>query len=396
MWSVPDGWRSALAGSHRVTVTATVTLSGRRLATLSDDQAVLERVPGAARIDHWSVAASVREAQVESRLTLSVADQGSRLLTLNPESPLQCYGQRLHVQATVHSANTALTIPLGVWRIDKATPEGGWWRLYPGGQWVRPDTEVSVEGGDLIDLLADYDFLGPSAIPPGSTRWGELRRLVDGTLPVSLSAADRQISPSRWEGSRLDAILSLLRDAGRVAWVDRAGVLRDLPAAGGTDTLHLAAADPDTGLVPAGGLGLVEFTPEASRDRMYNGVRATGSGESGAEVSGADWITDGPMAWDASGFGRVTYGYHSSLLRHSAQCLEAARTRLANIRAQRSIDVMVMAMPDLAIDPLDRVAVTIPDTGQVLSGPITELSVSAGEPMKLKIAVPAEEVIRLG
>jgi len=57
---------------------------------------------------------------------------------------------------------------------------------------------------------------------------------------------------------------------------------------------------------------------------------------------------------------------------------------------------MVTAMPDLAIDPLDRVAVTIPDTGQVLSGPITELSVSAGEPMKLKIAVPAEEVIRLG
>lgn len=396
MWAVPEGWREALAGSHHTTITATVILSGRSLATLTDDQEALDRTSGTARIDAWSITSELRESQIESRLTLRVADQGSRLLTLSPDSPLQCYGQRLHVRATVHAANASLTIPMGVWRIDEATPEGGRWRLYPGGQWVRPDTLVSVSAGDLIDLLADYDFTGPSAVPSGSTRWGELRRLVDGTLPVSISAGNRELAPSRWEGSRLDAILSLLRDAGRVAWVDRAGVLRDLPATGGTDTLYLSAADPDTGLIPTGSLGLVEFSPSASRMGAYNGVRATGSGESGAEVSGADWITDGPMAWDSSGFGRVTYGYHSPLLRHSSQCLEAARTRLANIRAQRAIDISVTTMPDPALDPLDRVAITLPDTRQVLSGPVTSISMGSMEPMKLTVTVPVEEVIRLG
>lgn len=391
MWTPPPVWRAALAGSHQLDLTVTSVLAGRTLATISCDPAILASVPDAAPLDDWQISHRWRSGQVESTLTLTVTDRAAHLLTSAPDAPLQSYGQRLMVSATISSAEDRPTIPVGVYRIEAATTSGGAWHLYPTGRWVRPDQQVTVTAVDLLALVAEYDFMRAEAPPAGATRHSEIARLVDGALPVALTGSDPALSPTPWEGSRIDAVLDLMRDYDRVAAVDRTGVLRDLPASGSGATLRVTATTPD-GSLDADGTALISWRPRASRDRTYNGVRATGESETGEQVSGVAYHTSGPLAWDPAGYGRVTLGYHSPQIRTSQAAHQAARTRLATALAARTQEITVECVCDLTVDVLDHAEIVIPDTGRRMRGIITSVEAQHREPMRLTVAVPADDV----
>lgn len=387
MWDAGEDWGDLLRGSHRTYATITVTLGGDRLATISDDPDVLDD-PAVHRLTHWKISAQVRGSLTESQLEFSVADETGELLTDHPDSPLQTFGQRVMLQTTVVAGDVRETVPMGIWRIGSAIPSGGQWRLYPNGAWVRPSQIITVTAHDLLELTAEHDFLGPSIPPAGATTHTEIRRLIDGDMPVALTGGSRPVGRTPWEHSRIDAVASLFTDMGKVAWVDRSGVLRDRTAqvdpSGG---LRIMAATPG-GLLH--GHGLVSWRPEARREGLYNGVAMSGQRGDGERLHGSAYITTGPMAWSASGFGRVTYAAHSPLLTTQAQVSQAATTRLTNLQAGRGRELRVEIIPNPALDLLDTISVVVPDTGREIPALVTALTIGSAGAMTVDGTVPWE------
>lgn len=370
MWATSDQYRDALAWSHRTGVAGAITLDGNELAMV---------VP-----DEWRITRTLRGSQIESELTMQVTDPDGSM-TATPGSALRPWGQRVALTATVSSGGWAESIPLGVWRLNSCKPSGGVWRLYPSGKWARPPSAVDVSAGDLLDLVADYDWLGLSVPPSGATSYSELSRVVDGALPVRLGTDSVDVPQVPWEGSRIDAVTALASAMGAVAVVDRTGILTTVDAGGTGDVVEIAAADE-----PGHKLGLIEWDPSATRDGIANGVAATGTDPEGVTLYGRALEQGGPAAWSAGGFGRVTYGYHSPLLTTQSQVNAAAATRLASLKAQRAQMVTVTTMPDPSVDVLDTARLTMPGAYRSVDGLIVGISLGSSGPMVLTVSIPWE------
>ena len=373
MWTASPEMGIALTRSHAMSARAAVTLGGDLLADIEPDS--------------WEITTSLRDGQIESELSMVITDPTGDMLTEQPESPLQAYGQRVALTVTVESGDWSEAVPMGQWRISTSDPSGGPWRLYPSGRWVRPAERITTRANDLLDLLAEYDFLSLSTPPAGATTAAELARLVDGTLPIQMDVASQTVPSTPWEQSRIDAVLQLMRDADAVAWVDRAGTLRPLPAAGSGAGVTIQPAD-QTGYVAETAAGLVSWRPTASREGVYNGVGMTGQRADGATIYGQAIEASGPTAWSAARFGRVTYRAHSPLLTTQARVDAGAATRLRSLTRARSQTLEVQILPDPRIDPLDTVRIVVPDTGRVIEGLIVGTRIGSHGPMALEVSVP--------
>lgn len=375
MWDAPVGWLDVLSHSHEVSAQATITLDGRQLARVTPDS--------------WALSRELRGGQVVQELTLAVPDETAELLTDDPASPLQAYGQRVDFRVRITSAGTSVLVPMGVFRIETAQPVGGEWSLYPNGKWRRPSTLVNVTASDLLSLVADHDFITASMPPAGATTHTEIRRLVDGDMPVLLPMSARPVVSALWEGSRIDALLDVMGTLSAVACVNRRGQLEAVPETGTGHTLSVRAADPD-GYTPAAATGLVDWRPEATRDGLYNGVIATGSNDDGGTVGAFAYETDGIMAWRSAGFGRVTYKHTSPLITSQARAQLEARTRLQSLMAGRGRTLTITTLPNPALDVLDTVEVTVPDTGRTIPALVTSIRLADNGPMTLTASVPWE------
>lgn len=368
MWPVSAQYREALGWSHDLSVSAALTLAGAELATV---------VP-----DAWSITRTLRGSQVESELGMMVTDPDGSM-SATPGAALRPYGQRASLTATVSSGGWSESLPLGVWRLNSCAPRGGVWRLYSNGRWARPASAVDVSAGDLLDLIAEYDWLGLSVPPSGAATESELRRVLDGAMPVRMDTTGTTVPSVPWDGTRIDAVLRLAEDAGGVAVVDRTGVLAVIDAAGTGDVVEIAAADE-----PGYKLGLIEWDPKATREGIANGVAATGTASDGSTIYGRALESDGVAAWSAAGFGRVTYGYHSPLLTSQSQVDDAARTRLASLQASRAQVVQVVTMPDPSVDVLDTARLTLPGAEATVDGLIVGVRLDSDGPMTLSVSIP--------
>lgn len=379
MWAVSSQWGEALASSHTLTAEAAITLEGAALVdTLLPDS--------------WQVSKSLRGDQTESRLDMVVTDPDGSMLSDDPSSPLQAYGQMVAMQVTARSGDWAETIPMGRWRIKESTPTGGRWALYPNGRWRRGAQTVSVSCTDLIGDLAAFDFLGKSAPPAGATTLTELQRLVDGAMPVALDLPSRLVASAPWSGSRIDAILQVVADTGGVADIDRTGVLRPIPQTGTGQTVTVQPADV-TGYVDGTATGLISWSPKASRDGIANGVVLTGQRPDGVTLYGRALESEGPTAWSAARFGRVTHTEHSALLITQAAVDAAAKSRLAALSRARAQTLEVQLMPNPAIDVLDTCRIMLPDADRALSGLITSVTIGSHGPMTLQVSIPHGQAI---
>ena len=378
MWGVSAQWREALAGSHRIDVRGVATLAGAMLAEVTPES--------------WTWRRSLRGSQVQDDLTLSAVDADGSLYSPDPAAPLRANGQRVELQAVLTVGGWSESVPMGVWRIAESSAEGGPWRLYRNGTWARPAQRVDVTGADLLALIAEYDWLGMS-VPPGSaTSETELRRIVDGAMPIALGTAPRSVAAVPWEGSRMDALLSVAADMDAVAVVDRTGVLTTVPRAGTGSVVSITPADEQQPL--AWGLGIIDWSAPSSRDGVYNGVAMTGTAADGSTLYGRALESSGPAAWSASGYGRSVYKAHSPLLTTQPQVDAAAITRLDSLRRDRAQLLTITTIPDPSVDVLDTARVSLPGASRTVDALITDVAMSSDGPMTLTASVPWE--VRIG
>ena len=377
MWEVSDSWREALAGSREMTALAVITRDGDELTA-----------DGGIEPTSWRIVSSLSGSQVQSKLDLVITDPDGDMLTEDPLSPLQVYGQRVSLDVTVAVGEWSESLPMGIWRLNSSQPSGGPWRYYAG-TWVRPAQTVSVSAEDLLVLVSEYGFLGLSTPASGATSETEVRRLLDGTLTYDMGGlASKDVARAPWSGSRLDAILSVIGDLDAVAVVGRDGVLTLVPAKGTGKTVSITAATE-----PGWGLGLIDWPPQATREGVVNGVAATGTSLDGATLYGRALESSGPTAWSSSGFGRVTTDASNASWTTQAKTTAGAASTLTKLTRERAQTLTVTTLPDPSIDVLDTAAITLPESGRVISGLITEVQIGSTGPMQLTVSVPYGEAI---
>lgn len=377
MWETSAEWREALTGSRTMTALAAITRDGDDLTTGDG------LVPTS-----WRIVDTLSGAQVQSKLDMVVTDPDGSMLTEDPLSPLQVYGQRVSLNVTVASGDWSESLPMGIWRLNTSTPSGGPWRYYAG-TWLRPAQTVTVSAEDLLVLVAEYGFLGLSTPPSGATSEAEIRRLLDGAIGYDQGdLVSKDVARAPWSGSRLDAVLSVIADMGAVAVVGRDGVLTGIPSTGTGHVVPITAATE-----PGWGLGLINWSPLASREGVVNGIAATGQALDGATLYGRALEESGPTAWSADGFGRVTQSEHNALWTTQAKTNAGAASTLVAHQRARAQTLTVTTLPDPSVDVLDTAAITLPESGRTISGLITERQIGSSGPMTLTVSVPFGEAI---
>lgn len=282
------------------------------------------------------------DQQVSSTLDLRIAgvdpQTGSSWVPVDPFDPLNCYGQRISATYQARRADGSwVSTPLGWFIIDE-------WEL-------DDDGSVTVSALDLRDVLRTAELLQPLAPRPGGTFVSELRRLVNGRLPIDVTAApaDRAVpSGMSWQESRIDAIYELM-----TAWPARLDIDPDGVLVVTDDNVDAAPAA-DVELVEGRGGVVIRRKRAGSRADIANVVVARGDDTSTANAPAvvgywSDTNTASPTY--ASGpFGQAVRRFSSPLLRTKAQATKAARTiGVSSLVPARTIPLTLLPDPRLGI-----------------------------------------------
>lgn len=329
MRPVSEFWRYAIAASHGSEVRVESWRAGARLAA---------EVPVTEAELSYDDTADLRR-----QLTLTVPARTPDGILWEPRDdpnhPLACYGQRLHVYA-------GITVPSGgIELLDH-----GWYQI---ASWEhqQADNTVKVTAVDLAQRLIDDRLYTAESPAPGSTYRSELVRLANGNLPVRV---DRQIldgpinSATVWDRDRLTDIRHLGRAWGVRILVDDAGELAAEP-----EYPPVSAAAVVTRLVSGFGGTVIDRGRSGNRERLYNAVSVTGKTP---EAAGATppWavaeVTDptSPIRVDGP-YGRRPRFYTSDLLTTAEQCQDTANALLATVSG-RSRSETIQAVPDPSLE----------------------------------------------
>lgn len=299
----------------------------------------LGRVPVAGGSVAWSTS-----QKVQGSLSLSVPRTGAATeggpvadwAPTTPWSPLACYGQVLHVSATVTSPLTGRrwTQQLGRFVVTS-------WDL-------RADT-VSVTGKSLLAGVEEDRLVSPVTPLVGGTLASEARRLLGAHagLVVDPALEDRAAPASMcWQESRIDALYEIAEAWPARLREGRDGVVRLLPA------LAPPVVAPGRVLTDGQDGTVVGVTSSATRDKVYNRVvvRSQGGGEGAPTVQEVAEQTVGPMSVTGP-YGAVTRFFSSPLVATSAGALATARSLLrTSLSRALTLPVEVPPDPTLVLD----------------------------------------------
>ena len=254
----------------------------------------------------------------------------------DPQHPLACFGQVLHVSLTIGSL-------IG----------GGWWTVQLGRFLITsvepgPST-VRVTGKSLMQRLEEDRLTEPMAPDPAGSMASELRRLVGSRMGLIIDPAlgDYPCPSMTWGESRIDAVYEIAR-----AWP---AVVRE----GGDGILYVSPPTPDPTSRPDlrlsdGAEGtVVGVAASVTRDKIYNRIVARGqeSSDGGAPSfqATADQMT-GPMRVDGP-YGVVPRFFSSPLITSVAQAKSTAEAMLADaVRKKVKIPVEHAPDPRLRLD----------------------------------------------
>ena len=225
----------------------------------------------------------------------------------------------------------------------------------------HPRTEaLTVDIADRSKAVADARLDSPTQTRAGYTCVQEITRLIRGALPDSTvldltgntaEAPALEIDKDPWA----DGVEKLADAIGAEVYADPIGrfIIRSTP---------VLEADP-VWVVDSGATGvLIKANLEATRERVYNAVIATGERVDGASPVWAKVVDYDPTSPTFYGgpFGKKPRFYSSPLLRTTDQATLAAEALLARVRGY-SCSVTVEAVPNPALEPGDVVEVRLPD-----------------------------------
>lgn len=300
----------------------------------------------AAEVTSWlggTALGAIPIAQGHVKETVSGSSLGSCEITVpateewvpsRPDHPLAAMGQELLVRRGFQSltGDTVGWEILGRFRIWSAEPDGGW-------------LKVDAEAVDARLTPARWVVTTRTS----GSLWAQIRQICQGVVPVRFDVPDRPIAARTWEmlDPRRDSLLEVCDAVGAVPrMID--GQLVIVPAPSSTTPQHTLRSGP--------GGTLISADPISDSDQTPNVVVASSAPEdSSAPVSAMAAIESGPMRWTGP-YGQVVLGYASPLLRTRADCLAAARTRLARVSATRAdLAVRMITDPRIRLDSVVRV-----------------------------------------
>ena len=349
MWTTPPGWREALSGDIGMGASAAVWLGG---AVTVDE---LEILAG-------SVTSELSGDQVQTSVSLTAGDPEGDLFTGWSGDRLGTLGHRIRLASIVSAGDWLVTVPVGTLRVNTVDiASSSPWRLYmpdhpeatpeTHGRWVRGAQVLSVSCGDLLDQVADEDFLAPTSPPSGSTIGSEIQRLAAGIVSVgdSVLALDGSVPSSITydDQDRLGSLVALFRAAGQVLALDRDAVLQAIPSTGSGSVWD----------VPMD--ALIRALPSADRSELRNGWVVASESEEREPLRGQALEEEGPLIWGGP-FGRVPAFAHSPILTSNSQCNSAARTNRDAAQASRRMVLDIECGTDPAVDVLDTARIALP------------------------------------
>lgn len=314
--------------------------------------------------------------EIPEKLTLSVpvSSQGrSWDPTGDPTHPLACYGQRLNVVLDVRTPRgQSWEVPVGWFQVDS-------WKL------SDDESRVDVTALGLLVVVAEATFRGAEQPRAGGTFASEIRRLMPGGIPVSISPdlTDRACPSSfTWDEDRLSAIHDLVEAWPARMMVSADGTVMVLPPLGLTPEPLLTLTD--------GSDGVLMSAPRAdSREGRYNAVVARSSADDSdsTPVEGEYESLTGPYA--VTTYGVVRRRVASPLLASTTAAQSLARTVAEDSQRQARL-VTVELPPDPRIQRGDALALVWgEDTYQGWVRRATlPLTVKGAAPMTLTVECP--------
>lgn len=334
-----------------------------------DGRVVAQDLP----VESWSLSEDI-DRMVRRQLSLTVRDPDGVLAPWVVDDPLGVGGARLQV---IHLTGRAgERTPWGWFRIT-GNEAAESWRVYripdasasgrdPDAEyfgerveWVSGGAAVPVEAEDLTRVAILEKLLAPQSAPTGATVLSEVRRLLDGIMPVTVAdgVLDDDVPTSVvYQRERMDAVADLLT---------RIGCSHRMTGDGQLEVYPVEQTSP-VWTVQGGDSGALITSRRSQRiDGLFNAAMVEGATDDGRPLVGLAVQESGPLAWGGP-HGRVPESMSATGLLKTQSAVDAAAvTRLASAARARTIVLEVTCLPHPGVQTGDWVQVACPTVAGV-------------------------------
>ncbi|WP_152203641.1 hypothetical protein [Georgenia thermotolerans] len=253
-------------------------------------------------------------------------------------------------------------------------------------QWSS-SAAVEVQADDLTRTAELGRFVAPEAVKHTGSVIQEVARLLDGIVPVTVAAGvvDGRVPASvTYERDRMPAVEALLGSINATHRMTGDGRFEVIPVAGGAPVWDIAGGDDGV---------LVDFGRAMDVRDFPNIAVVEGKSATDLPLIGVARETGGALR--ASGpHGQIPEFMYSDIMDTQAKVTAAAKTRLANLIASRSVVLPVTCLPHPGLQEYDVVTLTTP--AGTLTGQVQTVNISGGpggvDPMGLGMVVAWEQM----
>lgn len=327
---------------------------------------------------------------VQGKASVTVTDPTGRLAPWGFDEPLSVAGSRLLL--TFRCGVEA--VDLGWFTVADNQPTEQWRIVGPNLQWVSGGASIPVQADDLTLEVQDSEFIAPESPPADATVFSEIRRLLDGIIPVIIPASvtDQPVPGSIvYRDDRLAAVQDLAKSVNARYRMAGDGSLELYPLTKTAPVWTIQGGD---------GGALVSINRRQSRRDLINGVIST-SNDPSLEIRALATIQVGPLRWDGPLGRKITR--HNAIANTEAGVQADAETYLANMATLKTVPLTVLCKPHPGIQTGDWVRVaqpTINGKAHPLDGIVTSVQLSGSragvEPMQITVQCALEDVQAVG
>lgn len=338
MWLGAPILPDILAGDHQVTVEADAWYDGKHVAGLEPVS--------------WSWEQQLGTNVIRTSMSMTVDDADGALQPLDITDPLAPFGQQVRASVTPRAGQWSDQVPLGLFRIDDDPDASGDWRHVrkaSGDHWLPTGGVVSFQLADLLAIPVNSDLVGTWGPPKTGTVGSELRRVVDGLIPLDLDGVAGINNPlptdanGMYDPARLDVLVDLARLVDGYLVATRAGAATIVKP---SNTVVL-----DVTRAAGNWLGI---SPTPTREGVYNAWECLGenTGTDTAPVRGFAYEESGPTRYGGP-LGVRLHQETSAFWPTNAHAQLAAEKRKAESIAGRRRRFTVRARFDPRVEVLD-------------------------------------------
>lgn len=343
-------------------------------------------------VSQWSVS-SDSSRQVQTQVSLTIADPDGRLAPWALSDPLGVGGSRVQLIYTMGHMGT--TVDLGWFKIVASDPVENWVFKSAGERVVRVSggATIPVKADDLTTIVVADRLLAPQSPAAGATVLGEVRRLLKDVVPVKVApgVADKSCPSSVvFERERMDAVVDLLETIGASYRMTGDGQLEVYPSTPGPSVWEVAGGEQGV---------LVDVQRSQSSSGLYNAAVSEGATDDGRPLVGRAFDNSGPLRWEGPHWRVPIFHSATGLLKTQAAVDADARTRLAGVISNRTVTLPVTCLPHPGLQVGDVVTVfnpTVTGADVALTGIVRTIelrgSTAGVSPMQMTVECPYEDV----